>query len=279
MRKILVLLALFVFVVFPVSAQGETVARFFFVDIVQNGIYRSPAHFGGRFAAPDPELAGIIAYYHDYGLVNQAIVYIPSLPPDAEIYLDNLPDVLGIPANLETVIGAGSVAAIRSALEARDIPGTWIGAGDTYRQAMRETFWVFDVMQDYTTFAAFNPIAAGINLNTTMGNVAVAQWTVLRDRWNTAKTEIDPDTITELTPDGFPYDKYTAWSKVVSVEAANAGMSLANIRKCALMVLVDNAGYDVSPVTSSTTFGQILRGIGNAKTNQAWVWAGAGVTI
>lgn len=81
--------------------------RLYFVDIVQNGIYRSPAHFGGRVVAADAVLADVVGFYCDYGQINQCLIYARDISPVHEDYLDALPDVLAIPADLDTVITAG----------------------------------------------------------------------------------------------------------------------------------------------------------------------------
>lgn len=253
--------------------------RFYIIEMVQNGIYRSPKYFRGRVTAGDPNLDGCIGYYNDYGAINQTIVCVPNIQPAHETYLDGLPDVLAIPADLDTQITAGQVAGIRSALQAREIPGNWINAGDTYRQAIRETIWVFSFMQEYTQFAGFNPIAEGVNLSATMGAVTVNQWQTLKARHLELLSTIDPDTITEFTPQGFVYHPVKAWQVPLTAEALAGGMSQVNIYKCALLVLLDKAGFDVSGVQSSTTFGQILRVIGNSNTNKPYMWAGAGITV
>lgn len=257
--------------------------RFFIIEMVQTvsglSVYRSPKHFKGRVVAGDPELNGCIGYYNDYGSIDQTIVYVPNIQPSHEAYLDGLPDVLSIPANLDTVITAGQVGNIRSALQAREISGNWINAGDTYRQAIRETLWVFQFMQEYTQFAGFNPLEHGVNLGATIGSVVVNNWEALKARHLDLLTQIDPDTITQSNPSGTVYHPVKAWQLVVTSEALQAGMSQENIYKCALMHLMDRAAINVAGVIPSNTFGQALRLIGNSKTNVPYVWAGAGVVV
>ncbi len=254
-------------------------SRFYIVEMVNNPPYRSPKYFGGRATPTDSNLSGIVGYYNDYGVIDQCIVYVKNIAPIHEAYLDALPDVLAIPANLDTVITAGQVAGIRSALQAREIPGSWVNAGDTYRQAMRETMWVFDFMKRYTTFANFNPIAAGVNLSATLGAVTVNQWQNLRNRYVQALTEIDPETISIGTPEGRMHTPYTAWHNVTVVEALAAGMSQTNVYKCAALVVLDRMNFSLINVQASTTFGDVLRAVGNNRTNVPFLWAGADVTI
>lgn len=254
-------------------------SRFYVVEMVNNPPYRSPKYFGGKGNPTDANLGGIVGFYNDYGVIDQCIVYVKTIDPAHEAYLDTLPDVLAIPSDLDAAITAGQVAGIRSALQARDIPGSWINAGDTYRQAMRETMWVFDFMKRYTAFANFNPIAAGVNLNTALGAVTVNQWQNLRNRYVQALTEIDPDTIILEPPDGRLHTQYTAWHNVTVVEALAAGMSQANVYKCAALVVLDQMNFDLINVQASTTFGDVLRAVGNNRTNVPFLWAGANVTI
>lgn len=170
MRKILALMALFVFVVFPVSAQGDIVARLYFVDIVQTGIYRSPDHFGGRAVAPDTELIGVQWALMDYGLIPQGLV-AAEVNTDQQTYLDSLPDVTVIPADLDATVTAGNVSAIRNALEARNIPATWVNVGDSYRVVLREIAGYFQFMQRLTGITGLDPTAQGITLGTQYQNL------------------------------------------------------------------------------------------------------------
>lgn len=254
-------------------------SRFYVVEMINNPPYRSPKYFGGRLNPTDVNLDGIIGHYNDYGVIDQCIVYVKNIAPEHEAYLDALPDVLAVPADLETQIAVGQVSGIRAALQAREIPGNWINAGNTYRQVMRETMWVFDFMKRYTSFANFNPIAAGVNLSATMGAVTINQWQNLHNRYLLALTEIDPETIDIGTPEGRLHTPYTAWHNVTVVEALAAGMSQTNVYKCAAMVVLNLLNFDLVGVQASTTFGDILKGVGNSRTNTPFVWAGAEVTI
>lgn len=170
MRKLLLLVALVVLVVFPVAAQGDAVERLYFVDIVQTGIYRSPDHFGGRVVAPDAELVGVQWVLVDYGLVNQGLV-AATVDSTQQAYLAGLADVLTIPLDLETVITGSAVNALRNDLEAREIPATWVNNGDTYRIVLREVIGYFYFMQRLTAITGSTPAAAGVALNTQFQNM------------------------------------------------------------------------------------------------------------
>lgn len=254
-------------------------SRIYIVETVNAGSARCPKYFGGRAAQTDPNLNGIKGRYFYYGRFDQCLVYVKDIDPAHEAYLQSLPDVLAVPADLNTIIAAGQVANIRTQLAARNIPGGWINAGDTYRRVIRETMWVFDFLQRYTAFANFNPLAEGIDLNTTLGAVVINQWGNLLARYLQALTEIDPDTITPDRPEGTLHTPYSAWHNVVTVEALAQGMSQNNIHKCAALVVLTTLGFNISGAQSSTTFNDILSAVGNNRTGVPYLWAGASEAI
>lgn len=166
------LLVLFVFLTFtaPALAQGEDVAlRFYIVPVVQVGIYRSPAHFGGRSNPVDAELAGMTWGMMDYGLINVGMVGA-QVNPTQITYLNGLTDIIVIPANIDNTIGA-NLATVKSKLAAFDIPNVSIQAADTYRLAMREVAGSFQFMQRLSAITGVNPTTLNIHLSTTYGQL------------------------------------------------------------------------------------------------------------
>lgn len=165
-RLLLALVAVLVFSA-PVLAQGEEVAlRFYIVPVVQVGIYRSPAHFGGRSNPVDAQLVGVTWGMMDYGLINVGIVGAQVNATQAT-YLAGLSDIQPVPANIDTVLTTqGQVNTVSNALEAFNIPGTWVNVGDSYRTVMREIAGYFQFMQRLTTITGINPTTLSINLST-----------------------------------------------------------------------------------------------------------------
>lgn len=171
MKRLLLAIIAILLLTGRVFAQGDIVARLYFVDIVQTGIYRSPAHFGGRVVAPDTELVGVQWALMDYGLIPQGLV-AAEVDSTQQAYLDGLADVLAIPADLDATVTAGNVTVIRNALEARNIPGTWVNVGDSYRVVLREIAGYFQFMQRLTAITGLSPLTQGITLSTQFQNLA-----------------------------------------------------------------------------------------------------------
>lgn len=243
------------------------------VDITVNGIYRSPSHFGGRAVAPDPELVGVQWSMMDYGMINVGMI-VADVSNTQVTYLQGLADVIMVPANIDTTLGAGQLTATRNALESKNIPADWVNTGDTYRSIIREIMGYFQFMQRYTATTFFNPIANGVSLDTTMGNPALNNWQAMKTRWNEIQATVRPKTPEELAADeiliqhGLPitpdvnYD-YGEAMRMTMDEANLAGLSQANCLKAALIMIGDDMGYDVSAVAAGTTLRGILRGLAN----------------
>jgi len=73
-------------------------------------------------------------------------------------------DVTKIPDNLDQTIG-GALGAVQTALEDRNIPAGWVGAGMTYREVIRIIWRIFGFM---SRFAAVNQIVVALFNGTTI---------------------------------------------------------------------------------------------------------------
>ena len=109
MRKLLLLVALVVLVVFPVAAQGEVVQRIYIVDTVRVGVYLTPAHFGGAARTGNPPdlllqnaNGGTLPYASLFYAIGNAAIVIVDLDTIQQAYVDALPDVIVFPAALDT---------------------------------------------------------------------------------------------------------------------------------------------------------------------------------
>lgn len=85
-------------------------------------------------------------------------------------------DVLKVPDNLDATLGAGAVATVQAALEAREIPSQWVTGAFTYRRLIR----IINAMFAFVTrFAAVNsfiqPLLSGlVTLDTTFASLSAA---------------------------------------------------------------------------------------------------------
>jgi len=172
----LVFLLVFVFAPYLATitkAQGDVAIRFYVVPITQIGNARYPSHFGGKGLTPDAELANVASWaMMDYGLINTGLI-AANVDSAQQTYLAGLADVLVVPANIDnTITTQGQVNAVSNALEAFDIPGTWVNVGDTYRTVLREIAGYFQFMQRLTAITGIDPTTLNIRLSTTYGSLA-----------------------------------------------------------------------------------------------------------
>lgn len=143
--------------------------RFYIVPYISVNQYRNAAHFGGRAFDPDPPLASAKWWQNDYGLVDVGII-MANVDDTQIAYLDTLPDILVVPEDIDSVIGA-RITAVKAGLNAFNIPSASISASDTYRGALREINGTFEFMQRLTRIAEANPFKLNIQLTTTFSQL------------------------------------------------------------------------------------------------------------
>lgn len=140
--------------------------RYLIVPVIKVDNRRSPAHFGGRAFPPDTELVGVVWGMMDYGLIDVGLV-AADVDATQVTYLETLSDVQLVPANIDNTIGTQArVDVVSAALEAFNIPATWVNVGDTYRTVMREIAGYFLFMQRITGITGVDPTTLGVNLST-----------------------------------------------------------------------------------------------------------------
>jgi hypothetical protein len=220
------------------------VLRFYIVPITQNGIYRSPSHFGGRAVAADVELVGVVWSMMDYGFINAGLV-AANVDSTQQTYLDSLTDVQPVPQDIDTTVTGGQVTAIQNKLEAFNIPGTWVNVGDSYRTILREICGYFQFLQRYSALTGVDPTAQSISLNTSLGLVVINQWAAMNDRYLELKATMGD---------------FSAFNQMKS-EVIGAGLSNLNFYKASLLIVLTEMGYDTSAAVAGTTLRQILRGL------------------
>lgn len=252
MKRLWVALLLILAFAVPVMAQGETMTlRLFLVDFTQVGNVRNPNHFGGLHQAPDAELAGVsVSGTIDFALQPIGLV-AANVTPTQVTYLGNQTDVTVIPLDLDTTLTTQSqVNNISALLEARNIPGTWVNVGDSYRRIIREIIGYFEFMNSYFGHTQYDPITQGINLSVQLGAPAINNWQAMKARWLELQTLTNPNT-------GFLYTDNQAYIQML-IESTNAGLSSLNCLKASVPIIADFLGYSTSGMTATTTLRQVF---------------------
>jgi hypothetical protein len=100
--------------------------------------------------------------FQDVGLVAADV----SDPQDTT--LQGEVGVTKIPDNLDSTVTAGALTTVQNALENRNIPGSWIIVGTTYRELVRIVIGIFSIIQRYAFIAnSINKLMTGaVSLNT-----------------------------------------------------------------------------------------------------------------
>jgi hypothetical protein len=148
---------------------------FFWLPMLLQG---PPAHQVWRpkyTVNPAIEAQGSIRYSRDSVAVTmiqapQAYIDTVSAEPDALFFTDNI--------NILDNIGGQASVAVRNALEAVNVPGTWVSANDSWRETIRIIAGMFyftqrhEGLNDSGFFADLD--AAGFGLNTQWQNLSQA---------------------------------------------------------------------------------------------------------
>lgn len=126
---------------------------------------RGPKYLPWRFDPdPIPALAGVRWSILDYGVIETALAAV-DVTPAQHTALAAFPDVIAVPSNLDSTVGATKLAATRAAIETLNIPGNWVQASDTYRVIVRQVSGMFLFMQRLTALTGQNPFTGGLQLN------------------------------------------------------------------------------------------------------------------
>jgi hypothetical protein len=123
--------------------------------------------------------------------------YLIAVEAAADVHttLAALPNVLALPENLDQNLTG--VTALRTALEARNIPAHWISTSFTYRQALRIMVGIFQFAQVYHAETGRRLFQDAITLTTRMNQIPAAERTRLSDV--AAKTGLDTSGVTGTT--------------------------------------------------------------------------------
>ena len=133
------------------------------IETINNG--RGPKYLKFR---QNPEGLNVPWGMQDYGLMPVCIAWADVSGAQHTGLIANA-DVRHIVqhANIDNTVGSGAVTAIRSGLEALDIPGNWVQASDTWRAVLRGVFGMFQFAQ--RVHGKFNTtlLPDGFTLNST----------------------------------------------------------------------------------------------------------------
>lgn len=168
--------------------------RFYFTPLVpciRNGEAipnsRCPKYFAG---------SGVEWSLMDYGLIPICLI-AADVTTAQHNSVSAQPDVVSIPQNLDSQIGA-NLATVRSRIEQLRIPGNWAQATDTYRTLLRMIGGLFQFAQRHHGLHNQIIVPDNINLNQTWGDLPLA-W-----RQNLAATaasfDYDTSGVTASTP-------------------------------------------------------------------------------
>lgn len=259
-KRLFLAVVLSVFAVGVQAQEDERVFRWYIVDLVQvvrgETTYNILEHFGDRrILPPDAQLAGVVERHAmAFGNAPVSLVYADTTTAE-DSYLQSLSgaangyDVIVIGTDIDTrSVTGGNRTAIINALEAKNIPGTWVNVDDTFRTVLREIAGYFQFMQRFTGLSNVNPFANGIPLAETMGTVAANNWQTFAGYFNAAK--------------GIPNTTdRDAWLSA-QAQAIASGASQVNILKMTLMLTAQLEGYDVpTNISAGTTLRQIFRAL------------------
>lgn len=137
----------------------------------------------------DTHLAGLSWSMMDYGNEPLAIVGVKDIPPATHIALAAETDVLALPENLDTELGA-QLTAVQNAMEARNIPSGWVQAGMTYRTIVRMVVQAAAFLQRLQATTSTRLLGSGVTLDTQFSALPVA----MRNAMVSAATSLGYDT-------------------------------------------------------------------------------------
>jgi hypothetical protein len=111
----------------------------------------------------------------DYGNEPWCLVGVVDIDVPTDSTLSGEPDVLALPANLDQAIGSGAaLTRARTGLESVNIPGTWLTAANTWRDAVRFVGAVCQFAQRYQGATGGVWFTGGVTLASTFNSLPQA---------------------------------------------------------------------------------------------------------
>lgn len=151
--------------------------RFYLVPKIGDGLLITTA-FRPKYFGVGEAFAATMTHALDYGLEPVFLVRADVTNPQHNTIVANA-DVVGSPANLELTVNA-SLTTVQTRLSAKGIPAGWITSGMTYRAVLRWTARLFLLAQRLHGQTNGRPLPSGITLNSTIGDLTVAQRNALQ---------------------------------------------------------------------------------------------------
>lgn len=118
-------------------------------------------------------MAGLSWSMMDYGNEPIGLVGIKDISTATHLLLAAELDVLALPQDLDTQIGA-QLATVQNAMESRSIPAGWVQGTFTYRQVIRIVAQAFAFMQRLQFITPNRLLTGAVNLDTRFNQLPVA---------------------------------------------------------------------------------------------------------
>jgi hypothetical protein len=169
-----------------------------------DNVYFMPAIGAGTKADPrrakyqtNLAAAGVMYAQHDYGGEPTFMVAVRNIPAALHTTISGDATCLVVP-DLDVPIGTRLTNAVNK-LEAMNVPASWMADTQTFRQALRVVYAIFDIAERLLGLGRANLFQAGVTLDTTFGSLAAGVRQDLRDVADSFKPPLDYSQVTNAT--------------------------------------------------------------------------------
>jgi hypothetical protein len=140
---------------------------------------------GGKADPPRPKYLSTFDTFTyamiPYGAEPVCLVYITDIDGSTHTLLSANADVISVPNNIDSQIGAGALTAVKNALESLNIPAGFVQASDTYRETVRVIGAIFQFVQRMNGITPGKLLTGGVTLNTQFNQLPQAMRTLMID--------------------------------------------------------------------------------------------------
>jgi hypothetical protein len=141
--------------------------------------------------------AGVMYAQHDYGGEPTFMVAVRNIPAALHTTISGDAACLVVP-DLDVPIGTRLTNAVNK-LEAMNVPASWMADTQTFRQALRVVYAIFDIAERLLGLGRANLFQAGVTLDTTFGSLAAGVRQDLRDVADSFTPPLDYSAVTNST--------------------------------------------------------------------------------